>query len=71
MKLRARLRAYSKLSTKEITGLPTVTEADAGSFIGVDASGNYTVFKNATEEDIESMFSDSTNEKTNEIDSWF
>lgn len=55
IKLHARLNAYSKISNIEAT-LPAVTDADAGSVLGVDKSGNYTLFAATSPADIDTLF---------------
>ena len=51
IKLRARLKAYSKFP-----GFPTPSVDDAGSVIGVDSQGKYTLLPGATNEDIDNVF---------------
>lgn len=54
IKLQARLSAYSKVKSTEPI-LPNPTLADAGKFVGVGNNGTYTLFENATEDQIDDI----------------
>lgn len=59
IKLRARLSAYSKIdptTSGGATSLPTPTPEDVGDVVGVDASGQYTLFPRVSKEQIDSLF---------------
>ena len=60
IKLRARLSAYSKIES--ISGLnsntPVPDATAAGSVLGVNKTGNYTLFPTVTESEIDSLFMD-------------
>lgn len=59
IKLRARLSAYSKIdpSTADVsTCLPTPTPENAGDVVGVNTSGQYTLFPRVSKEQIDSLF---------------
>lgn len=55
IKLKASLRAYGKFNKMQFE-LPTPTKDNAQSFLGVDDAGNYALFKNANNKNIESLF---------------
>lgn len=60
IKLRARLSAYSKIES--ISGLnsntPVPDATSAGSVLGVNNSGMYTLFPTVKQEDIDGLFTD-------------
>ena len=60
IKLRARLSAYSKIES--ISGLnsntPVPDATAAGSVLGVNNTGNYTLFPTVTEAEIDKLFGD-------------
>ena len=60
IKLRARLSAYSKIES--ISGLnsntPVPDATSAGSVLGVNNSGMYTLFPTVKQEDIDELFTD-------------
>lgn len=60
IKIRARLSAYSKISSVEglNTSLPLVGEGDAGAVLGVSETGTYTLFPTVTKEKVDEMFLD-------------
>ena len=78
IKLSARLKAYGKLqiNSEVNNSLPIASPKDAGSFLGVDAEGNYTLFKNASENTIDDLFNNSSDTEVDDsskslIDSMF
>ena len=76
IKLRARLSAYSKVESIQ-TGVtkPDPELAHAGKILGVNTSGNYTLFDSVDKQKINSLFADSTPAATtitkDEIDGLF
>ena len=76
IKLRARLKAYGKLDISQ-DYLPHTSADDAGKFLGVDKAGNYTLFANASEHNIDTLFTNDpedpivTDGKKSFIDSMF
>lgn len=75
IKLRARLKAYGKLDISQ-DFLPQATSNDAGKFVGIGADGKYTLFDNATEQQIDDIVNDKSditvsNSKKSFIDSLF
>lgn len=54
IKLTARLKAYGKLDDSQ-SCLPHPTVDDAGKFVGVGNDGNYTLFENATQDQIDDI----------------
>lgn len=64
IKLRARLSAYSKIES--INGsnsgmsLPLPDDSAAGSVLGVNSNGSYTLFQRVPEQEIQSLFGDIT-----------
>lgn len=58
IKIRARLSAYSKISSIEQlnTELPLVTPDDAGAVLGVSGDGKYTLYSKIKQEHIDEMF---------------
>ena len=78
IKLRARLSAYSKIESISGLGnsssLPKPTVTDSGQVLGVNSSGNYTLFPSIQKEDIDTLFADLVEEETvtkEEIDELF
>ena len=73
IKLRAKLRAYGKLDISQ-DYLPHPTLDDAGKFLGIGTDGNYVLFDNATEDQIDEIINESDNiqsSKKSFIDSMF
>ena len=52
--LRAKLKAYSKVDIYQ-QSLPHPSLDDAGKFLGIGMDGNYTLFDNATERQIDDI----------------
>ena len=76
IKIRARLSAYSRISSVEglKTNIPDPTASDAGHVLGVGDTGNYTLFPSVTTTDIDSLFQNEELDETvkkDEIDSLF
>ena len=73
IKLRAKLRAYGKLDISQ-DYVPHPTLEDAGKFLGIGTDGNYVLFDNATEDQIDEIINESDNiqsSKKSFIDSMF
>lgn len=73
IKLRAKLRAYGKLDISQ-NSLPHPTSADAGKFLGISTDGNYVLFDNATEAQIDEIINESDDVQSSKksfIDSMF
>jgi hypothetical protein len=62
IKLRARLSAYSKISSIEGVNqtLPLVGADDVGAVLGVGNDGNYTLLKSVSNDSVDEMFTYST-----------
>ena len=58
--LHAKLAAYSKVTS--INQLPEPTANDVGGFLGVGTDGEYTIFKNVSEQRIDEMFDENINQ---------
>lgn len=58
IKIRARLSAYSKVSSIDSisTELPLAGKSDAGSVVGVGEDGSYTLFPTSNKDSIDEMF---------------
>ena len=56
IKLRARLSAYSKVSSLSSVSLPNPLEGSVGDVVGVGDSGKYELFSKVTHEQIDSLF---------------
>ncbi len=58
IKLRARLTAYSKIETATDTqpSIPDATPESSGGILGVNSSGDYTIYPSVTKDDIDSLF---------------
>ena len=54
IKLHAKLSAYSKIA--KVNELPEPTSSDIGGFLGVGTDGQYTIFKNVSENKIDDLF---------------
>lgn len=54
IKLTARLKAYGKLDISQ-NYLPHPTIDDAGKFVGIGNDGTYTLFENATQDQIDDI----------------
>lgn len=75
IKLTARLKAYGKLDVSQ-NYLPHPTIDDAGKFVGIGNDGSYTLFENATEQQIDDIVNNKSdinipNSKKSFIDSLF
>ena len=74
IKLRARLSAYSKVSSIS-TQIPLPESSDSGSVLGVNESGKYELYPRVSHESIDSLFTGQLDEPRvitkNEIDTLF
>lgn len=63
IKIRARLAAYSKIDSNISSNLPSPGTNSVGAVLGVGENGNYELFQNVREPNIDTLFTD-TNEPT-------
>lgn len=54
IKLHAKLAAYTKVTN--VNQFPEPTSSDIGGFVGVGTDGQYTIFKNVSENKIDDLF---------------
>lgn len=63
IKIRARLSAYSKIDSNISSNLPSPGTGSVGAILGVGEGGNYELFQNVREPNIDTLFTEN-NEPT-------